>query len=93
MMEKLLTIKELAEALRIEKGTLYVWTCKRRIPFCKVGHTIRFKWSEIEEWMIRQPNELALKQPRRQRPKRRKANGKDSYIDSLVESVKAEILR
>jgi len=36
---------------------------------------------------------LALKQTLRQKPKRRKANGKDSYIDSLVETAKAEILR
>jgi|GEM_PF-6974039 len=36
---------------------------------------------------------LALKQPLKQKPKRTKANGKDSYIDSLVETAKTEILR
>ena len=54
-----------------------------------------FVWSQIEEWMSRQTEAktLALKQPLKQKPKRTKANGKDSYIDSLVETAKTEILR
>lgn len=48
----LLTIKEVAALLRVEVSTIYVWTSKRKIPFRKVGSSLRFDRDEIMRWTL-----------------------------------------
>lgn len=48
MMDKLLTIKQAAEYLQIHTQTLYK---KREIPRTKIGGSIRFKKSDLEEYV------------------------------------------
>ena len=50
-MEKLLTLKELSEILKVPKGTIYSWTHMQFIPHYKLGHSLRFRPSEIEKWL------------------------------------------
>lgn len=47
----LLTIKELAEQLRIKPGTLYAWASQRKIPCVRIHGLIRFRPEEIEGWL------------------------------------------
>jgi excisionase family DNA binding protein len=45
--ESLLTKRELAPRLRIAVRTLDDWMGKNRVPYIKVGKTVRFRWSDV----------------------------------------------
>ena len=93
-MEKLLTIDDISEVLQIPKGTIYVWTCKKRIPYRKANGCLRFKWSEIEKWMALQTESEPYIKNRKneERPKRKNGTRKNSAVDNLIAEVKAEVL-
>ena len=48
----LLTIKELAEQLRIKPSTLYAWASQSKIPCVRIHGLIRFRPEDIEGWLI-----------------------------------------
>jgi len=50
-MERLMTIKELAEYLQLEEHTIYKMARKGEIPAYKVAGQWRFKKEMIEEWL------------------------------------------
>ena len=50
-MEKLLTVEEAAELLRITPRTLKEWCRRGKVPCVKVGREWRLKASELEAWM------------------------------------------
>lgn len=47
-MEKLYTADEAAEALRIDRNTLYVYVREKKIEGTKIGKYIRIRESELE---------------------------------------------
>ena len=47
----LLTIKDLAEQLRIKPGTLYAWAAQGKIPCRKIHGVVRFDSIEIDRWL------------------------------------------
>ena len=49
--DEFLTTEELAAFLKVPKLTVYKWVSQRKIPCVKVGKHLRFKRSEIEEWL------------------------------------------
>ena len=53
-MQKLMTLKEVAELLNIAEVTIYRWANAGKIPAHKLGRQWRFVRSEIEEWLERQ---------------------------------------
>ena len=50
-MRQLLTVKELAEVLKIKEQTVYQYACKGVIPYVKVGSCLRFDGEEINNWI------------------------------------------
>lgn len=46
-----ITIKELADYLRVKQSTVYNWVSNSRIPASKVVGQWRFKRTEIDEWI------------------------------------------
>jgi excisionase family DNA binding protein len=46
--DNLMTTKQLAEYLSLKPQTLRLWICQRKIPFFKIGGSVRFRRSEIE---------------------------------------------
>lgn len=50
-MEEFLTVEELGRLLKVKKGTIYHWTSAGFIPHIKVGRFIRFRVSDIEQWL------------------------------------------
>jgi len=48
---QLLTVKQLAECLKISPKTIYNMVSLGRIPFIKVGGALRFIWGDIEKWI------------------------------------------
>lgn len=51
--DELLTIDELADRLKVQKSWLYTQTRLKEIPFFKVGKYLRFNFSEVYDWIIR----------------------------------------
>ena len=51
---KLIDIHELSDWLGVTVGTLYNWVYQERIPFKKLGRSLRFAVDEIEVWLENQ---------------------------------------
>ena len=50
-MDKLLTVEEIAEYLKLKPSTIYQWTHQGFIPHIKVGNRVRFRINHIEKWL------------------------------------------
>lgn len=48
-MERLLRTEEVAEILCVAPMTIRTWVFKRRIPFVKLGKSVRFRREDIEK--------------------------------------------
>ena len=48
---KYLSPQELALMLGVDITTVYGWTCKRKIPFLKIGRLVRFEGLKINLWL------------------------------------------
>lgn len=61
-MDRLLTIVETAEFLRVKKATLYTWVYRRQIPSLKINGTLRFRAEDLQEWLAHhtRPQEPSL---------------------------------
>lgn len=49
-----MTVKEVAEYLRVNQRTVYRLAIERRLPGFKVGATWRFKRGDIDAWIAAQ---------------------------------------
>jgi len=49
--DKLITPNELAEFLQISKSSVYLLVETRKIPFYKIGGSLRFRKSDIDEYL------------------------------------------
>ena len=47
----LLTIKDLAEQLRVKRSTLYAWVSQNKIPCVRIHGLIRFRSEGNEGWL------------------------------------------
>jgi excisionase family DNA binding protein len=45
-----LTLKEVAELLKVKPRTIYAWVSDNRIPFERKGSLLRFRLDEILAW-------------------------------------------
>ncbi len=52
----LVTIKDVAEFLKVAEKTIYRMAAEGKIPAYKVGGSWRFKRAEIEVWLEKQKN-------------------------------------
>lgn len=48
---RFLGVKDLAEHLGVPINTLRSWVWMRRIPYIKLGRTVKFDLQDIEEWI------------------------------------------
>jgi excisionase family DNA binding protein len=50
--DRLLTVEDLAEYLDVPVATIYAWRHRRRgPPGFRIGKHLRFRWSDIEQWI------------------------------------------
>lgn len=64
MQENLLTTKQLARYLKVDKFTIYRLVTRKKIPAFRVGNQWRFKRSMIEAWLMKNSNmQLSPKKP------------------------------
>jgi excisionase family DNA binding protein len=60
-----ITKTQLAARASVSVRTIDAWMAKRLVPFRKIGRTVRFNWSEVQEhWSAR--NRPAIADPNRQ---------------------------
>jgi excisionase family DNA binding protein len=50
-MEILLTVKELAAALKLTEQTIQRYVLRKEIPYHKIMRAVRFRPSEINQWI------------------------------------------
>lgn len=50
-LERLLTVQEISELLKVPKSYVYLLTHKKRIPYVKIQGLLRFRRSHIEGWL------------------------------------------
>jgi len=58
----IMTIKEVAEYLKVKNNTAYKLAAEGKIPGFKVGGSWRFKRSEIEKWIDTEQKRRVQKQ-------------------------------
>lgn len=57
---ELLTIPDLARLLKVPKATIYGWRHQRRTPpAIKVGRHVRFRLSDVQEWLANNEDDAA----------------------------------
>lgn len=54
MQERLRTAQEIAEYLSIPLSGVYDLSHRKKIPVVKIGTRLRFRQSEIEQWLEKQ---------------------------------------
>jgi len=54
--DQILTVKEVAEYLKVNERTVYRMATASKLPAFKVGGSWRFKQAEIERWIKEQSN-------------------------------------
>ena len=57
MSDEILTIKEVADFLKVNERTVYRLASSKKIPAFKVGNAWRFKKADIEAWILKQTND------------------------------------
>jgi len=50
MTEEIMKIDEVAAFLRVSPWTIRHWCCERKIPFHRVGRSVRFHRGEVERF-------------------------------------------
>ncbi len=56
----ILTLKDVADYLKVTERTIYRLAAAKKIPAFKVGGTWRFSRAEIEQWIKRQTAEAQI---------------------------------
>ncbi|MFW0155993.1 helix-turn-helix domain-containing protein [Rothia sp. P6271] len=51
-MTKLLTPAQVSELTGFKETTLANWRSQgKQLPYCKIGHSVRYRASDVEEWI------------------------------------------
>lgn len=58
---EVLTIKEVAEYLKVTERTIYRLAAAKKIPAFKVGGTWRFRTADIDRWIAAQSEKPEVK--------------------------------
>ena len=64
MMTDIMTIKDVADYLKINEKTIYKLAKEKKIPAFKIGGNWRFKKKAIDEWIERNMYEESLEPER-----------------------------
>jgi len=67
-------VEEVAAHLRVGKHSVYRWVESRAFPAYRVGRLLRFKLSEVDEWVMRSGGQKSMEAslPQREKAKRKR---------------------
>jgi excisionase family DNA binding protein len=92
-MEKLLTAKELSDALGVKLSTVYSWSHKKLIPRASNMRLLRFRENDVLAW-LKEPEKTPEKTAGYPKAKKRHAcKGNNQNIDALVAMAKKAVLK
>lgn len=60
-MDKILTVSEVAELLKVSKAKIYLLAQKQRIPHIKIDRNIRIRESDLIMWLEKQTQPALFK--------------------------------
>lgn len=63
MTDPILTIKDVADYLKVNERTIYRLAASSELPGFKVGNSWRFKQSELEQYIAAQHNRATISEP------------------------------
>lgn len=94
-MEKLLTVKEVAELLGLTRMSIYLMVHRGQIPHVKIGERIlRFDQEEIRKWLEAKKRDVQIPVPKpKPAPKIKPTTYEKRQIDRLVELARVEALK
>ena len=55
--DKIMTLEEVADYLRVKPQTIYTWAQEKKIPAAKLGKEWRFRKSVVDKWFNDQMDE------------------------------------
>ncbi len=55
--DRIMTLEEVAEYLRVKPQTIYTWAQEKKIPAAKLGKEWRFRKSVVDKWFNDQMDE------------------------------------
>lgn len=101
-MEKLLSPQELSNVTGLKVSYLYHLTHYRRIPFLKLGNTVKFRLSEIEKWLVgcerkmqgsalAEGDPLAGKTGKQELKRKRNTDANKKYLNMIEKSARKEV--
>ena len=61
-MDTYLTVSEVAEMVKLTVQTIRRYTMRKKIPFHKINRAVRYKKTEIEQWVEKREQEKAKAQ-------------------------------
>ncbi|ENC9836627.1 methylation-associated defense system helix-turn-helix domain-containing protein MAD1 [Vibrio fluvialis] len=61
MSDEIVTLKELAEYLKLTEKTAYRLAADGKLPGFKVGGSWRFKKNDIDEWIVQQKEKFGTR--------------------------------
>ena len=56
MTDQIMTVRQVADYLKVNERTVYRMASASKIPAFKIGTSWRFKESEIEKWIVENNN-------------------------------------
>lgn len=65
MSDPILTIKDVADYLKVNERTIYRLAASGELPGFKVGNSWRFKQSELEQYIAAQHNRSNVSEPKK----------------------------
>ena len=61
-MDTYLTVSEVAEMVKLTVQTIRRYTMRKKIPFHKINRAVRYKKTEIEQWVEKREQDKAKAQ-------------------------------
>lgn len=56
----LMNIQQAAEYLGLSVGTMYQWRSQHKVPYIKVGHKVKFKKGQLDQWLAERTVQVGL---------------------------------
>ena len=82
-----LIVKEVSEYLALKASTVYSLVEEKKIPHYRIGRQIRFKKSDVDEWMEKQREEVVDVKVEARRVTRSLQRGPNLDVDRIVKKT------
>jgi excisionase family DNA binding protein len=86
-MDELWDVVRLSQYLGIEKSTLYAMIERKETPHYRIGKLARFRWAEIDEWLLAKKCHNEQERESRRTHRRLGASSPASIVQAAIDQV------